>query len=119
MAKKILIIDDEPDIALSLGDRLKLEGYEVVTAEDAKSGIEQIEKENPDIVVLDIMLPDRDGFDVCNSIKNDREIDVKVIMTTGKIDAVDAVKAREAGADEFTVKTPDYAGLVEAIRQFV
>lgn len=117
MAKKILVIDDEPVILLGVSDRMRLEGYEVVTAQDGKSGIEQAEKEKPDIIILDIMLPDMTGHEVCKAIKSKVGNKCFVIMATSKIDAVDAKKARDSGADDFTVKTTDYGPLLGAVKQ--
>ncbi|MBL7081905.1 MAG: response regulator [Candidatus Omnitrophica bacterium] len=119
MPKKILVIDDEPVILTTLRDRLILDGYEVITAVDGNSGIEQAEKEKPDLIVLDIMLPDMDGHQVCRIIKGNKKSDAKIIIVTSKIDAIDAVRAKEAGADDFTVKTTGYAALVEAIKHFI
>jgi len=117
MEKKILIIDDEPVILTTMRDRLVMEGFDVVTAIDGQSGIAQAEKENPDLIVIDIMLPDMSGFDVCETVRKNGNIDSKIIIVTSKIDAVDASKARESGADDFTAKTVDYAPLIDVIRK--
>ncbi len=118
MAQKILVVDDEPNILLALSDRLKLEGYDVVSAIDGASGIELAEKEKPDIMILDIMLPDMDGFKVCEAIKGEKKLDIKIVMATSKIDAVDVGKAMQVGADDFTVKTADFAAVLGAIKKF-
>ena len=119
MAKKILVIEDEPIIMMAMKTRLNLEGYEVLTAPDGKSGIEAAEKKKPDVIVLDIMLPDIDGFTVCDTIKNRKKLKVKIVMVTSKIDAVDATKARKSGADDFTVKTTNFEAVLSVIKKLL
>lgn len=118
MAKKILIVDDEPLILTTIKDRLTYEGYQILTAVDGKTALAVAEEERPDIVILDIVLPDIDGYQICRAIKANKELASVVIMVTSKIDAVDAVKARDAGADDFVAKTSDHAGILKAIKQY-
>ncbi len=115
--KKILLIEDEENIATTLSDRFKFEGYAVVVAREGKEGIEKAKREKPDIILLDIMLPDMNGHDICRTLKNDDEVTAPVIMMTSKIDAVDITKANESGADDFEVKTGDYAALSNAVKR--
>jgi DNA-binding response OmpR family regulator len=119
MAKKILIVDDEAIILRTMQDRLKLAGYEVVTAETGKQGIALADQEKPDLIVLDVMLPDGNGNDFCKTLKGKKDFHTAIVMATSKIDALDAVRAREAGADDFTVKTSDFAPLLSAIKKLI
>ncbi|MDA3792335.1 MAG: response regulator [Elusimicrobia bacterium] len=116
MTIKILIIDDnEKDIKI-MKHQLANSGYEnIVTALTGEKGIETAKKENPDITIIDTVLPGIDGFEVCRQIKNDDSLQTKAIIITGKIRAVDALEARSAGADEYTVKAYDFQPLVNAI----
>lgn len=118
MEKKILVIEDELDIQKVLKANLLASGYVVFVASNAKEGLELLEKEKPDLIILDVMLPDGNGFDLCRKIKNDDE-EIRIIIYTGKLEAVDAKKARESGADDFTVKTVDFKYILESIRQLV
>ncbi len=117
--KKVLIIDDEPNILATLKDRLMYEGYDVITAIDGSSGIKQAYQNKPDLIVLDIMLPDMDGHQVCQILKSTKNIKIPIIAVTSKVDAVDALKVKKSGADDFTVKTMDYKSLIEAIKRLI
>ena len=119
MSKKILVIDDEKVLLDLLEDRLKIEGYDIITALDAGSGIDKAKGENPDLIILDIMLPDINGFDACAAIKRELQLNMPVIMMTGKVDAMDAVKASQHAADDFILKTPDWNDLIEAIKRYI
>ena len=118
MGKKILVIDDNEQDRKIIHRLLRSAGYaDVVTAETGEEGVEKAVSESPDIVITDTNLPGIDGFEVCRSI---REAHGKgpgaprIIVMTGAIDAVDAIKARKMGADDYCVKTSDYATLIEA-----
>ena len=119
MAKKILIVDDEQLILMTMQDRLMLEGFDVVTAENGQDGMDMAVKEKPDLIVLDIMLPDMDGNDVCRILKSRSDFQSTIIIATSRIDAVDAFKARKAGADDFAVKGSDYAPIVTAVKKLL
>jgi len=112
--KKILIIEDDESIRKVLKARLEKVGYEVRLASSGEEGMTAVKEMKPDAIILDVMLPDANGFDLCKQIK---EIDdfFKVIIYTGKLEAVDARRARQVGADDFTVKTVDFKYLLESI----
>jgi len=116
---RILIIDDEPNILETMKDCFTMEGYEVLTAENGQDGIEEAKSAVPDLIIVDIMLPDSDGNEVCRIIKEDCGMKIPVIVATSKIDAIDATKARAAGADDFTVKTMDYEPLLDAVKKIL
>ena len=120
MKKKILIVEDEVEFLEILKTRLEVCGYEVIGATNGHEGIEKIEKEKPDLVILDIVLPDTNGLKVCKTIKTDNSKDhVKVIVCTNKLDAVDAQEARESCADEFVEKLSDFTILLNAIKSLI
>ena len=120
MAKKILIVDDEPDTLKVLENRFEKEGYDVITAPDGISCIAQAKKEKPDLILLDIVLPDISGFEACRAIKSDKATQaIKVIVCTNKLDIIDAAEARESKADEFIEKLSDSARLLEVVKKII
>ncbi|TQS76394.1 response regulator transcription factor [Ornithinibacillus gellani] len=102
MAQKILVVDDEQPIADILKFNLEKEGYEVVCAYDGDEAIELAEAENPDLILLDIMLPNRDGNEVCREIRKTKT--VPIIMLTAKDSEIDKVLGLELGADDYVTK---------------
>lgn len=102
MSKKILIVDDEKAIVDILNHNLKREGYETVQAYDGEEAVSLVKVENPDLVLLDVMLPKMDGFSVCKTIRQTSNI--PIIMVTAKEDVVDKVIGLELGADDYITK---------------
>ena len=119
MGKKILLADDEVNIRTSLTDILEECGYEVIHAANGQETMERVRRENPDLVLLDTIMPGIGGIEVCHQIKQVEKLPCKVIVYTGKIDAIDAVKAREAGADEYCIKGADPAILIEVVKKLI
>src|SRR3989338_2764951 len=109
MGKKILLADDETNIRTSLADILEECGYEVIKAANGQEAVEKASKELPDLVLLDTMMPGMGGIEVCRQIKQVEKLPCKVIIYTGKIDAIDAVEARRCGVDDYCVKGTDPA----------
>jgi len=101
--EKILVIEDEPDMVMGLKDNLEYEGYSVVTAADGVEGIEKAVAELPDLIVLDLMLPKKDGYDVCKELRS-KGMDTPIIMLTAKSQEVDKVLGLELGADDYVTK---------------
>lgn len=102
---KILVVDDEPFILKSLVFILKKEGFEVITATDGDEALEQIRAERPQLIFLDLMMPKRDGYSVCEIVKNDPELkDMCVVLLTARGQASDRERGFEAGADEYVTK---------------
>ncbi len=99
---KILVVEDEIKLARFVELELKHEGYEVMVANDGRSGIECFEKWQPDVVLLDLMLPEISGIEVCRRIR--RESDVPVIMLTAKGETMDKVIGLDSGADDYMTK---------------
>lgn len=102
---KILVVDDEKNICELLRLYLEKEGYTVVTAYDGEEAVETFKKENPDLMILDIMLPKMDGWQVCREIR--KTSNVPIIMLTAKGETFDKVLGLELGADDYVVKPFD------------
>ena len=102
MSAKILIVDDEPPIVDVLSYNLKQAHYQVVVARDGEEALAQAQREQPDLVILDLMLPRLDGLEVCRILR--RERDVPIIMLTARDAEVDRVVGLELGADDYVVK---------------
>ncbi|MCL2396502.1 MAG: response regulator transcription factor [Defluviitaleaceae bacterium] len=102
MARKILVVDDEKNIVDIVAFNLHKEGYEVVVARDGEKCLEAFEKEQPDLVLLDIMMPKMDGFEACRKIREKSQ--VPIIMLTARAEEVDKVLGLELGADDYVVK---------------
>jgi DNA-binding response OmpR family regulator len=102
MPKKILLVDDEPEILEICRDYLKASGYEVVTARDGVQGLSSAQREKPDLIVLDLMMPEMDGLDLCRAIR--RESNVPIIMLTARVEETDKLIGLELGADDYITK---------------
>ncbi len=103
--KKILVIDDLPENVFLLQDRLESEGYEVITAYEGKSGLNKAISEQPDLILLDIMMPDITGLDVCKKlVVNEETAHIPIILVTAKIEAEDTKEGLEAGAFDYIKK---------------
>jgi len=102
---KILVIDDLPENVFLLQDRLEREGYEVITSYDGKSGIEKTINEIPDLILLDVMMPDLTGIEVCKSLVNNPiTSNIPIILVTAKSGAEDTKEGLEAGAFDYIKK---------------
>jgi DNA-binding response OmpR family regulator len=102
MSAKILIVDDEPPIIDVLSYNLQRANYQVVVARDGEQALEQARREQPDLIILDLMLPRLDGLEVCRTLR--RERDVPIIMLTARDAEIDRVVGLELGADDYIVK---------------
>ena len=101
--RRILLVEDEPSLVLTLSDRLLSEGYEVESARDGDSGVEQAVAGSFDLILLDVMLPGRDGFEVCRELRQ-RGIEVPIVMLTARGQVVDRVVGLKLGADDYLTK---------------
>ncbi|MEI8344831.1 MAG: response regulator [Candidatus Omnitrophota bacterium] len=118
--RRVLIVDDSPTILNLLKALFEEVGCEVSVAATGIDGVEKTQSESPDLVILDTVLPDIDGFEVCRRIRLSRSPEqLKIIVITGSIDAIDAVKARRMGADDYVVKTADFKLLTDAAQQLL
>jgi two-component system, OmpR family, response regulator VicR len=102
MPKKILVVDDEKPIADILQFNLKKEGYEVYCAYDGNEALKKIEEVKPDLILLDIMLPEKDGMEVCREVR--KKYEMPIIMLTAKDSEIDKVLGLELGADDYVTK---------------
>jgi len=103
MKEKILIIEDEEELVKGLKLNLVFEGYEVIWALDGEEGLNKALKEAPDLILLDIMLPKKDGLDVCRELRR-RNVTIPIVMLTAKGEEIDKVVGLEIGADDYITK---------------
>jgi DNA-binding response OmpR family regulator len=103
MKTRILIVEDDPHILLGLGEILKSEGFEVVTCNRGDKAIEAFEQHHPTLLVLDVMLPGRSGYDICRELRA-RKVMVPILMLTAKGQEIDKVVGLDLGADDYVTK---------------
>ena len=113
--RTILVIEDEPHILLGLKDALEFEGFSVLSAGSGKAGLGVAQKERPDAVLLDLMLPDLNGYQVCEELRRTSPL-VPIIMLTAKSQEADKIRGLEAGADDYVTKPFSIGELVARIR---
>ena len=102
---RILIVDDEPNIVLALELLMKKEGYEVHTVDDGERAVQAAKELRPDLILLDIMMPKMDGYEVCQRIRSDALLkDISIIMLTAKGREVEKAKGLALGADHYITK---------------
>ena len=117
MSKSVLVVDDEPSILLSLEFLMEQEGYDVHTATDGDEALQAIQGKLPDLILLDVMMPKRDGFEVCQTIRANPEWkETKIIMLTAKGREVDQEKGLALGADDYITKPFATQELVNKVR---
>ena len=120
MTKKVLIADDEPNILVSLEYLVKREGWTVVVAHDGVEALEAARRERPDLVVLDVMMPGRNGFEVCAAIRADESLaGTKVLMLTAKGRDTDVAQGHGVGADAYVTKPFSTVALAARIRELL
>ncbi len=112
--RRILVIEDEPDLARGLRDALEFEQFEVSTAGKGRDGIGSLREAGADLVILDLMLPDINGFAVCEEIRQTHPV-VPIIMLTARSQEVDKIRGLEAGADDYVTKPFSVGELVARI----
>jgi len=114
-AKRILIIEDEPDIIRGLKDAFEFEGYRVLAAADGSTGIHLARGEAPDCIVLDLMLPDANGYEVCQELRRINGL-VPILMLTARSQESDKIRGLEVGADDYVTKPFSVGELLARIR---
>lgn len=115
--KKILAVDDEPNILMSIEFILEMEGYEVHTARDGDEALEVAERVRPDLILLDVNMPRKDGYEVCRILRERESLaGTKVIMLTAKGQTLERKKGLEVGADEYVTKPFSAEDLLAKIR---
>ena len=112
--RRVLVVDDEANLRHTLGYALRQEGYLVLTAENGEDGLEMFRTTKPELVILDVMLPRLDGFEVCRRIR--RESDVPILMLTARDTELDTVVGLEIGADDYLAKPFSMRELVARVR---
>ena len=120
MAKKILIADDEQNIVISLEFLMKREGFEELIANDGEEAVRRIRSDPPDLVLLDVMMPKKSGFEVCQEIKADPALAaVRILMLTAKGRDTEVAKGLALGADAYMTKPFSTKELVEKVRSML
>lgn len=117
MSATILIADDEPNILLSLEFLMQREGYRVLVARDGQQALDTILQQRPDLVLLDVMMPFKSGFDVCQAVhEHDELAGIRILMLTAKGRDTDMAKGLALGADDYMTKPFSTRELVDKVR---
>jgi len=120
MTKKVLIVDDEPNISISVEFLMRREGFEVLVAHDGEEGLERIRADRPDLVVLDIMMPKLDGFEVSKAVRADPALaGVRILMLTAKGREAEIAKGLSLGADAYIPKPFSTRDLVAKVKELL
>jgi DNA-binding response OmpR family regulator len=120
MPQKILIVDDEPNIVIPLQFLMEQNGYSTLVAQSGEEALESISKEKPDLVLLDIMLPGVDGFEVCEIVRlNPEWRKIRIIFLTAKGRDVDIAKGMVLGADEYITKPFSNQQIIDAVTKLL
>ncbi len=119
-ARSILLVDDEPNIAFSLEYLMRRDGYDVRTASDGDAALQCVRERKPDLLLLDVMMPKRDGYEVCQTLRSDPETaDIKIVVLTAKGGAIEGEKALALGADAFFSKPFGLEELSRRVRELL
>ena len=120
MTHKILIVDDEPNIVMSLEFLLKKEGFVIDTAGDGDAALEKVRSFSPDLVLLDVMMPKKSGFEVCEVLRSDSALNhIRIIMLTAKGRETEQAKGLALGANAYMLKPFSTKDLVAKIRELL
>ena len=120
MSKKILVADDEPNIVISLEYLLKREGYTVTIARDGQEALDAITRDMPDLVLLDVMMPKKTGFEVCQEVRANGDLQgLKILMLTAKGRDTDVAKGLALGADAYMTKPFSTRDLVQKVAEML
>lgn len=118
--KKILVIEDDPQLSQLIRQRLEAEGYQVIAAADGATGLDRAQKENPDLITLDIMLPELNGFTVCSVLKSRSESrGIPLIILSSRGDAVDKSFDNSVKPEAYITKPFDSKDLVATIKRLL
>lgn len=115
MTTKVLIVDDEPNIVVSLQFLMKKCGYETSVARDGDEALLEVERFRPDLVLLDVMMPRRDGYEVCQQLRSSGWSDLKIVLLTAKGRETEITKGLALGADAYVTKPFSTSDLVDTV----
>jgi DNA-binding response OmpR family regulator len=116
----VLVVDDEPNIAMCLEYLMKRAGFDVRVAADGEAALRAIRERAPDVVLLDVMMPGRDGYDVCQTVRAAPDWkDVRIIMLSAKGRAIEREKGLALGADDYITKPFSTDEVIARVRQYV
>jgi DNA-binding response OmpR family regulator len=119
-SKKILVVDDEADLVETLRFPLEMEGYHVLVSYNGEDALNQARKENPDLILLDLMLPKLDGYKVCRLLKFDeRYKHIPILMLTAKTQEKDKILGTETGANEYITKPFEMDYLLKKVKEYL
>jgi two-component system alkaline phosphatase synthesis response regulator PhoP len=117
LKQRILVVDDDREVVRLMQAYLERAGYEVMTAYDGQSAVHMLRREKPDLLLLDLMLPDQDGFDITRLMRSDPTLaDIPIIMLTARVDVTDRIVGLEMGADDYVTKPYDPREVVARVR---
>ena len=119
MPAKVLIVDDEPNIVVSLQFLMRKAGYETDVARDGDEALREVESFRPDLVLLDVMMPRRDGYEVCRELRSSGWDDLKIVMLTAKGRETEVAKGFDLGADAYVTKPFSTADLVDTVARLL
>lgn len=120
MSKTVLVVDDEPNIVLSLEFLMTQAGFNVRIARDGNEALEAVAEEKPDLILLDLMIPGRDGYDVCQTIRANPEWrDIQIIMLTAKGREVEREKGMALGANDYVTKPFSTHALTKRVKEML
>jgi DNA-binding response OmpR family regulator len=118
--KKILIVEDEPHTIQTIKDRLEFDGYEVITAKDGEEALSKARNDAPNLILLDLMLPKMNGYEVCQLLKYDEKYKhIPIIMLTARTQETDRNMGKETGADEYVTKPFEFDFLIGRIKNYL
>ncbi|SNY91123.1 Response regulator receiver domain-containing protein [Cohaesibacter sp. ES.047] len=116
MAKSILVVDDEASIAFALEHLMKAEGYDVTVANDGEKALDAAAAHHPDLILLDVCLPGRDGYDVCQTLRSEPKMhDVKIVMMSARSRDIEIEKGLAVGADAYLSKPFSMFSIVQTV----
>ncbi|MDQ1537754.1 MAG: hypothetical protein QOE58_2147 [Actinomycetota bacterium] len=119
MPAKVLIVDDEPNVVVSLLFLMKKAGYETSVARDGDEALFEVTQFRPDLILLDVMMPRRDGYDVCRRLRSSGWKDMKIVMLTAKARETEITKGYALGADAYMTKPFSTSDLVAMVDQLL
>ncbi len=120
MTHSVLVVEDEPNIVMSLEFLMKKAGYAVRVARDGDAAVRELEESPPDLILLDVMMPGRGGFDICQLVRSNPDwAHIKIIMLTAKGREVEREKGMALGADDYITKPFSTRDVVERVRRYL